>query len=100
VILERDTLGNALGGIRLPQFAVPVAMNSGKNSGQNVFCRFYGTHKSFDQKTLRSLYPTHQTFMKRFSKSVQDNLKAGYILKADTSSMLNEARVLSSRWKE
>jgi hypothetical protein len=97
VILERDTLGNALGGIRLPQFAVPTAMNSGKNEGQD-FCKYYGTHKQFDQQTLKTLYPTNQAYMKIFNESVLENLKAGYILKADTSNMLNEARRLSNLW--
>ncbi len=98
VIIKRDTLGNALGGIRLPQFAVPVAMNSGKNAGPTV-CKYYGTHKAFDQKTLKTLYPTHQVYMKKFSESVKKNHKAGYILKADTSEMLNEARRLSYLWE-
>lgn len=71
VIIPRDTLGNALGGIRLPQFAVPIAMNSGINAGENFFCQFYGTHKEFDQKTLKSLYPTYQVYMKKFNASVK-----------------------------
>lgn len=98
VIIGRDTLGNAKGGIRLPQFAVPVAMNSGTNSGQG-FCRFYGTHQEFDPQTLKSLYPTHEAYMRKFGESVQENLKAGYILKADTSEMLNEAKRLAYLWK-
>lgn len=97
VTIERDSLGNALGGIRLPQFAVPVAMNSGINSGAGS-CKYYGTHKAFDQKTLKSLYPTHQTFMKKIKESIQENLKAGYILKADTTAMLKEAGSLSYLW--
>ena len=98
VIIERDSLGNGLGGIRLPQFAVPVAMNSGKNTGEG-FCRYYGTHKAFDQKTLKSLYPTHKIYMRQFNASVKENLRAGYILKADIAKMLNEARRLSYLWK-
>lgn len=97
VIIERDKLGNALGGIRLPQFAIPVALNSGKNSGQGA-CRFYGTHKEFDQQTLKSLYPAPWVYMQKFKESVQENLKAGYILKADTSAMMNEARRWSYLW--
>ena len=97
VILERDTLGNVSGGIRLPQFAVPVAMNSGINAG-SLFCKMYGTHKEFDQKTLKSLYPAHQAYLKKFNASVLENFRAGYILKADTSAMMNEARRLSNLW--
>jgi hypothetical protein len=98
VILEQDTLGNVLGGIRLPQFAVPIAMNSGKNAGESV-CMFYGTRKEFDQSTLKSLYPTHQAYLKKFHASVLENLRAGYIIKADTSEMMDDARKLSSLWK-
>ncbi|HRZ41630.1 MAG TPA: alpha/beta hydrolase domain-containing protein [Bacteroidales bacterium] len=99
VIIGRDTLGNAFGGIRLPQFDVPTGMNSGINTGQNWFCQFYGTHKTFDQRTLKSLYATHQEYMQKFTESVQRNLKDGYILEADTIRMLNEARELSYLWE-
>jgi len=58
VVLSRDSLGNALGGIRLPPYDVPVAMHCGTNAGKNFFCRFYGTHKAFEQKTLKALTPT------------------------------------------
>jgi hypothetical protein len=99
VILKRDTLGNVLGGIRLPQFDVPVSMNSGENAGKSFFCRFYGTHKAFGQSTLKTLYPTYQIYLKKFSESVLEKLRAGYILKDDTSEMLNEARRLSYLWE-
>lgn len=99
VIVERDTLGNAVGGIRLPQFAVPVAMNSGTNTGENFYCKVYGTHKEFDQPTLKTLYPTHQVYLKLFKNSILENLKAGYILEADTSNMIKEAKSLYYLWK-
>lgn len=98
VVLSRDSFGNALGGIRLPQFDVPVAAHHGSNAGENFFCRFYGTHLPFDQRTLKALYPTHQDYMVRFKESVRQNLKSGYILAADTSSMLKQASNLSSLW--
>ena len=98
VLIERDNYGNAMGGIRLPQFDVPVAMNSGKNSGPGA-CRYYGSHKGFDPSTLKLLYPTFQVYINKFIKSARENLKSGYILKADTSRMLDEARRLSLLWE-
>lgn len=71
---------------------IPVSMNSGKKD-DTVPVGIYGANKAFDQKTLKSLYPTHQVSMKKFSKSVLENLKA------DTSEMLNEAKGLSYLWK-
>jgi hypothetical protein len=98
IMIVRDSMQNALGGIRLPQFAVPVAMNSGINSGDG-FCPWYGTHREFEPELLKALYPTHQDFLNKFIESIKENLSAGYILKADTSAMLDEARELATHWK-
>lgn len=98
VVLRRDTIGNAMDGIRLPQFDVPVSMNSGVNSGKNS-CKYYGTHASFDQKTLKSLYPSHKFYMEKFRASVKANLLSGYILQEDTAAMIREAEKSASLWK-
>lgn len=98
VMIARDSLKNAIGGIRLPQFAVPVAMNTGINWGEG-FCAFYGTHREFEPALLKVLYPTHQNYLDKFMVSVEENLKSGYILKEDTSAMMKEARGLATLWK-
>jgi hypothetical protein len=49
VILERVTLGNALGGIRLPQFAVPLATTQGKMKDK-VFVNIMGRTSSLISK--------------------------------------------------
>lgn len=54
-ILARDERGNALGGTRLAQLAVPIATNTGLNSG-SPSCRNYGSHEPFDPSTLSRLY--------------------------------------------
>ena len=98
VALARDTLRNVLGGIRVPQFDVPVAMNIGINLGEG-YCVYYGTHQEFTPSVLKVLYPTHQDYLKKFKASVENNLKAGYILREDTLAMLNEARGQATLWK-
>jgi len=89
-VVVRDARGNGLGGIRLAEVAVPTAINSGQNSGPG-FCRLYGSHYDFDAATLASLYPTHASYVAAVKKVTEDNLKVGYILKADADATIAEA---------
>jgi hypothetical protein len=89
-VMARDEAGNALGGIRLSQHAVPTAVNTGVNSGPG-FCFLNGSHEPFDAATLARLYPTHDSYVAKVRESAQKNLKAGYILKADADATIADA---------
>lgn len=89
-IIARDELGIALGGIRLPEVEVPIALNSGVNSGA-TFCVLYGTYQPFDDETLRALYRNHGAYVSAFNRSVNENLRAGYITKEAALEMRAEA---------
>jgi hypothetical protein len=57
--IERDSLGNAMGGIRTPLLDVSFAAYSGlgnTSSGLVNFCFLFGTTIPFDDSTLDSLY--------------------------------------------
>ena len=88
--VTRDDHGNALGGIRLSEHAVPTGVNTGQNSGPG-FCRLYGSHTDFDAATLSSLYPTHNAYVSAVKGVTEKNLKAGYILKADAEAAIDAA---------
>lgn len=88
--IVRDSLGLALGGIRLPQIEVPTALNSGSNSGPG-FCFLYGSYEAFDDETLDALYRNHGDYVSAFRHSVNENLKAGYIVTEDAQEMMGEA---------
>ncbi len=89
-VMARDEAGNALGGIRLSQHAVPTAVNTGVNSGPG-FCFLNGSHEPFDAATLARLYPTRDRYVAKVREVTQKNLKAGYILKADAEATTAEA---------
>jgi len=89
-IASRDKLGNALGGIRLAEHAVPTATNTGLNSGAG-FCRLFGSHEPFDAATVASLYPTHAAYVTAVREVTARNLKAGYILKIDADQTIAAA---------
>ena len=96
VTLVRDANGIALGGIRLPKVAVPVALVNGSNGAASltnplsVFCVLYGTHAPFDVDELASLYPTHGSYVSRVTKSVND-LVGRFLLREDAQTLLTDA---------
>ncbi len=89
-VIVRDDRGNAAGGIRLAEHAVPTGVNTGQNSGPG-FCRLYGSHADFDANTLAALYPTHSAYVSAVKEATARNLKAGYILMADADATIAAA---------
>lgn len=87
---SRDAMGNALGGIRLAEHAVPTAVNTGVNGGAG-FCRLYGSHEPFDAAALAKLYPTHTGYVSAVRQITLRNLEAGYILKVDADATIAAA---------
>jgi hypothetical protein len=76
--VARDDDGNAIGGIRLAQFAVPLAVNSGWNDGPG-FCRTSGSHEPFARDKVARLYPNAVKYIAAVDRITAENLKAGYI---------------------
>jgi len=88
--IARDENGNALGGIRLAEFAVATGVNTGQNSGAG-FCRLYGSHTDFDAGRLAKLYPSHQTYVAQVKEVTMKNLSAGYVLRPDADATIEAA---------
>ena len=95
-----DPNGEALGGIRTPQVAAPVAKLSGigqpgtsaptgpvgASTGSvsgGTLCGIFGTKVPFSPAKLASLYPTHAAFVQKWDRAVAAEVKSGYLLPAD-----------------
>jgi hypothetical protein len=89
-VAARNELGNALGGIQLSQLAVPLATNTGVNSGPG-FCFLYGSYTPFDQATLDSLYHNHDSYVDKVAHVDHYNLEKGYILEIDANADIEAA---------
>ncbi|BEL05855.1 hypothetical protein Q0Z83_040460 [Actinoplanes sichuanensis] len=92
--VQRDQHGNALGGLRLAPFQVPVAVDTGSNEnppGGTGLCFLNGTHIPFDRATLTALYPDRQTYLRRFTIAAARNVRDGHVLPADAAEMLRDA---------
>ena len=90
VSIDRDSFGNALGGIRLAEHAVATAVNSGENSGGG-FCYLTGSHEDFPKARLAQLYMSHTSYVSDVKVVTDRNLKAGYIVKADAAKTIADA---------
>lgn len=97
-----DADGNALGGIRTVQVAVPVAQLSGLGqpgaplstpSGGAVtvsggtLCQIFGTTVPFSAAELASRYPTHADFVKKWDAATAALVRQGYLLPADAKTL-------------
>jgi hypothetical protein len=83
-VIQRDAQGNALGGIRLAEFGVPTALNSGANTGA-AFCRLYGTHQPFAQDVVDRLYPTHWSYVAPVLAQLHETVRSGYVVPEDAA---------------
>jgi hypothetical protein len=84
---ELDQQGNAVGGIRTPQVAVPIATLSGLWQSGSSFCFLFGTTAPFDAAKLASLYPSHAAFVKAWNSATDKAVKAGFILPVDARNL-------------
>jgi hypothetical protein len=91
--ITRDEHGNALGGIRTPSVAAPVATLSGQGElGAPVLCALFGKTTPFDAATLKSRYPTKDDYVKAFDAALDDVVAAGFVRRADRAAYAAEAR--------
>jgi hypothetical protein len=88
--IVRDSHGNAVGGVRLPQEAVPTGANYGENS--NECAPTLGKTVPFTAAQLTSLYPTHQAYVDAFTSVTQAAVTAGWLLPADAAEAIAEAQ--------
>lgn len=94
--LARDSVGNVLGGIRLPQMDVPVASYYPSNEPDpnlpflvsylaNLFCRLSGIVTPFDAETLAGLYTSNQDYVNQIASRANDLIVARFLLPEDAA---------------
>jgi hypothetical protein len=91
VVIARDSVGNALGGIRLADMQAPTALNTGQNAGPGL-CNVRGRTVPFDVATLKTLYRNHSAYVAAVRAATADNLRDGFILREDAVETVDVAR--------
>ena len=87
-----DANGIAKGGVRTPWVDVPIARTSGVVHTENVMAFLFGSGEPFDAATRSRLYPGGKTeYLERFTESLDAAIRAGYLVRADRSEILELA---------
>lgn len=81
--IQRDEHGNALGGVRLPQLAVPQAQYGPVGTPEALRCDLRGFTIPFDETMLAALYPDRTSYLRRFSAATFAARRGGYLLLPD-----------------
>jgi Alpha/beta hydrolase domain len=95
VAANRDAYQIIQGGIRLAAVAVPTERNTGWNSGltpdRDSACQQGGTWIPFDGTTLRTLYPTHASYVHAVRQATEQNLRDGFLVPSDAETTIRAA---------
>lgn len=97
VTINRDALGLAFGGVRLPDVVAPAALNTGTNSGGKGAttagaCAQAGTYIPFSDATLRTLYSSHADYVAKVRAAALVNVEQGFLLPADVGVLVADAQ--------
>jgi hypothetical protein len=94
--LALDKFGNVIGGVRTPAVAVPVSTLSGAApAGASALCSLFGSTVPFSPAMLVDLYQTKSAFVASWTKSLDQAIKQGFVLKADRAGVLAQAQSVS-----
>ena len=88
----RDSNGLAEGGLRHPFVQVPVAFNSSQG------CPLYGTWTPWSAEKIKSLYPTHDAYVRRIRSWTAREVKLGWLLPEDRDDVIMKARGFDAPW--
>ncbi|HWZ41078.1 MAG TPA: alpha/beta hydrolase domain-containing protein [Bradyrhizobium sp.] len=100
---KRDQDGNALGGVRLPDLAVPTGTNGGQNQPQTFTCMLVGSfspfaatkaereHSGDARPSIEERYQGRDNYVNRIRIAAQDLVARGFMLPEDAAVIIQEA---------
>lgn len=91
--IARDELGNALGGVRLPDVVAPLAVHAGMKSELSAAALF-GESSPLSGERIGELYPDAPAFEKAWDGAVDDLVELGLVLPEAVASVKARGRAL------
>src|SRR5579872_5777730 len=100
---KRDQDGNALGGVRLPDIAVPIGTHGGQNQPQTFNCMLIGSFSPFaatkaerertgdTRASIEERYRGRDDYVNRVRIASQDLVTRGFLLGEDAAVIVQEA---------
>ncbi|MGV0046832.1 alpha/beta hydrolase domain-containing protein [Mycobacterium colombiense] len=84
-----DGFGNAIGGVPSPFLDVPIARYEA-HSTPGPLCKLAGRETSLPHEVLAERYGDVQTYLAEFAISLDEAIRAGFLLKADRAALLKD----------
>jgi hypothetical protein len=94
--IARDEHGNAIGGVRLPEMAAPIAEYHGRDDDGSGFFMLYGWARPFTRDELRALYPSRAAYADAYRRGVDALVAAGGLRPEDASAGHDEAEKVAA----
>jgi hypothetical protein len=91
--IAHDEVGNALGGVRLPDVVAPLAVHAGMKSELSA-AALMGESTLFSAEHIAELYVDAEDFDKRWDSAVDDLVELGLALPEDIAIVKARARVV------
>jgi alpha/beta hydrolase family protein len=100
---KRDRDGNALGGVRLPDIAVPTGTNGGQNQPQTFACMLVGSFSPFpatkaerertgdSRVSIEERYQSRDDYVNKVRIAAQELMARGFLLSDDAAVIAQEA---------
>lgn len=89
--VRRDTDGNAIGGVRVPELAVALARHTA-NMTEAGAGGLMGQWTPFDDELIRLRYPTQDDYVAAFEAAAKEAVAAGVIRPSDADEAIARAR--------
>jgi hypothetical protein len=84
--LQRDSFGNTLGGVRLPEVTVPVARY--ETAGDRTCPAGSGRTRALPSEEIAKLYPTRADYVAKYKAAAEAAVKAGSLLRPDADAAI------------
>jgi hypothetical protein len=97
--LKRNSLGIALGGLRLPEVEVPAVVDLAENSAHaapnpfpfSAFCQLQGQHQPISEETLNSMYPNIAAYVADVKADAEKLESEGFLIPEGVERIVDQA---------
>jgi alpha/beta hydrolase family protein len=88
---KRDTDGNALGGVRLPDLAAPLGIYAGLNRPTSRECMLIGAYTPFTSLQIAKHYRNRDDYANRIRVAARELMQEGFLLPDDAAVIIQAA---------
>jgi hypothetical protein len=88
---KRDADGNALGGVRLPDLAVPLGIHAGLNQPASRECMLIGAYTPFTSPKIAQHYRNRDDYVNRVRLAARELIQEGFLLADDAAVIIQAA---------